>query len=173
MRVHSLGHVVLKVRNLERSVPFYRDVLGLKQVGQHGDKMVFFSIVGLLSCGPIVDKFDTRKTAITTLVPLLLAVIIILLFDRIFFFIIYMSLYGLNMGIGRPFIGSLWAELYGLESLGTVKALLHAGAVFSSALSPLVFGYLIDWGYGITSIALVSIIIIIAATILPIYNKLP
>ena len=45
MRVHSLGHVVLKVRNLERSVPFYRDVLGLKQVGQHGEKMVFFSIV--------------------------------------------------------------------------------------------------------------------------------
>lgn len=45
MRVHSLGHVVLKVRSLERSVPFYRDVLGLKQVGQHGEKMVFFSIV--------------------------------------------------------------------------------------------------------------------------------
>ena len=45
MRVHSLGHVVLKVRNLKRSVPFYRDVLGLKQVGQHGEKMVFFSIV--------------------------------------------------------------------------------------------------------------------------------
>ena len=45
MRVHSLGHVVLKVRNLERSLPFYRDVLGLKQVGQHGKKMVFFSIV--------------------------------------------------------------------------------------------------------------------------------
>lgn len=133
----------------------------------------FFSIIGLLIGGPIVDRFDTKKTAITVLAPLLLAVIIILLFDSIFFLIIYMSLYGLNMGIGRPFIGSLWAELYGLESLGTVKALLHAGAVFSSALSPLVFGYLIDWGYGITSIALVSIIIIIAATILPIYNKLP
>ena len=43
MRVHSLGHVVLNVRNLERSVPFYRDVLGLKQLGQHGEKMVFFS----------------------------------------------------------------------------------------------------------------------------------
>ena len=26
-------------------MPFYRDVLGLKQVGQHGEKMVFFSIV--------------------------------------------------------------------------------------------------------------------------------
>lgn len=45
MRVHSLGHVVLKVCDLNKSIPFYKDILGLKQVGKHGDKMVFFSIV--------------------------------------------------------------------------------------------------------------------------------
>ena len=45
MRVHGLGHVVLKVRDLNQSVPFYRDVLGLKKVGQDGEKMVFFSFV--------------------------------------------------------------------------------------------------------------------------------
>lgn len=46
MHVHSLGHVVLKVRNLERSVPFYRDVLGLTEVARLGTSMVFFSIAG-------------------------------------------------------------------------------------------------------------------------------
>jgi catechol 2,3-dioxygenase len=45
MRLHGLGHVVLKVRDLGRSVPFYRDVLGLRKVGQAGEKMVFFSFV--------------------------------------------------------------------------------------------------------------------------------
>jgi catechol 2,3-dioxygenase len=45
MRVHGLGHVVLKVRDLKRSVPFYRDVLGLKEVGHFGERMVFFSVV--------------------------------------------------------------------------------------------------------------------------------
>ena len=47
MRVHGLGHVVLKVRDLNQSVPFYRDVLGLKKVGQAGEKMVFFSFLSL------------------------------------------------------------------------------------------------------------------------------
>ena len=132
-----------------------------------------FSIIGLMLGGPIVDKFNTKKTAVTVLIPLLLSVIILLLFDSVFFLIIYMCLYGFNMGISAPFIGSLWAEIYGVESLGTVKALLHAGAVFASALSPLIFGYLIDWGYGINTIVTISIIIIVVATFLPIYNKLP
>tara|TARA_B100001741_G_C16124308_1_gene401490 strand:- start:104 stop:535 length:432 start_codon:yes stop_codon:yes gene_type:complete len=132
-----------------------------------------FSVLGLLIGGPLIDAFNTKKTVLTVLVPLLLSVIILLLFDSLFFMIVYMSLYGLNMGISTPFLGSLWAEIYGVESLGTVKALLHAGGVFASALSPLVFGYLIDWGFGITTIVIISILIIIVSTLLPIYNKLP
>ena len=141
-----------------------------------GNSYIFlgiFSIIGLLLGGPLVDKFDTKKTAITTLIPLLLLLIVLVTFESEFFLIIYMSLFGLTMGIGRPFIGSLWAEIYGVESLGTVKALLHAGSVFASALSPLVFGYLIDWGFGIITIVTISILIIIVSTLLPIYNKLP
>lgn len=44
--VERVGHVVLKVRNLERSVPFYRDVLGLREVARLGRRMVFFSATG-------------------------------------------------------------------------------------------------------------------------------
>jgi len=43
MRASKLGHVVLKVRSLDVSVPFYRDVLGLQEVARHGGKMAFFS----------------------------------------------------------------------------------------------------------------------------------
>ena len=44
MSVKSLGHVVLKVRDLAVSVPFYRDVLGLHEVARYGHTMVFFSL---------------------------------------------------------------------------------------------------------------------------------
>ena len=132
-----------------------------------------FSIFGLIIGGPLIDAYNTKKTVLTALIPLFIALIILLFFDSVLFFIIYMCLYGFNFGITTPFIGSLWAEIYGVESLGTVKALLHAGNVFASALSPLVFGYLIDWGFGIASIVSISILIIIVSTFLPIYNKLP
>ena len=48
MKVKALGHVVIKVRDLNRSVPFYANVLGLKEVGRYDKefKLVFFSIAG-------------------------------------------------------------------------------------------------------------------------------
>ena len=63
MRVHGLGHVVLKVRSLERSVPFYRDVLGLKKVGQLDQSMVFFSVVDNHHDIALLEIEDAAPTA--------------------------------------------------------------------------------------------------------------
>ena len=127
-----------------------------------------FSIIGLLIGGPLIDILNPRKAIIFVLLPIFLAIIILFSFNNFFFLIVYMSLYGFNLGISSPFTGSLWAELFGLESLGTVKALFHAIVVLASALSPVVFGYIIDWGFGIGLICIISLSIIIIVTILPI-----
>ena len=140
-----------------------------------GNSYIFygaFSIFGLLIGGPIIDKFDTYKTVLTSLAPILFALLILLFFEKYIFLLLYMSFYGFSQGISTPFIGTLWAELYGVESLGTVKALLHASMVLASALSPLIFGYLIDWGFGILTIVCISALIIVFSTLLPIYKKI-
>src|SRR5207237_9652142 len=59
-RVRNFGNVVLKVRDIERSARFYRDVLGLKEVarGEFGRPMAFFSTgdnhhdVAVMEMGP-------------------------------------------------------------------------------------------------------------------------
>ena len=43
MKVHELGHLVLYVRNLERSRYFYRDVLGFAEIGAFGGSGAVFS----------------------------------------------------------------------------------------------------------------------------------
>ena len=127
-----------------------------------------FYILGLIIGGPLIDMLNPQKAILYLLLPIFLAILILLAFDSFIFLLIYMSLYGFNLGISSPFTGSLWAEIFGLESLGTVKALFHALVVFASALSPVVFGYVIDWGYGLGMISLISLVMIILATILPI-----
>ena len=130
-----------------------------------------FSIIGLIFGGPIIDKYNTKKIILFALLPLFLGVLTLIFFDSYFSMLVYMSLLGLNLGISAPFVGSLWAELYGLESLGSVKALLHACGVFASALSPVIFGYIIDIGFGIVAISLISLVIITVSTLLPIFYK--
>ena len=130
-----------------------------------------FSIIGLIFGGPIIDKYNTKKIILFALLPLFLGVLTLIFFDSYFSMLVYMSLLGLNLGISAPFVGSLWAELYGLESLGSVKALLHACGVFASALSPVIFGYIIDMGFGIFAISVISLVIIIVSTLLPIFYK--
>jgi catechol 2,3-dioxygenase len=43
MKIQGVGHVVLKVRDLDRSARFYTGVLGLKEVARFPGRMVFFS----------------------------------------------------------------------------------------------------------------------------------
>ena len=126
-----------------------------------------FSIIGILLGGPLIDILNPRKAILFLLLPIFIAIIILIFFNSYFFLLIYMSLYGFNLGISSPFTGSLWAEIVGLESLGTVKALFHAIVVLASALSPVIFGYIIDWGFGIGMISFISLFMIILATILP------
>ena len=130
-----------------------------------------FSIIGVFLGGPIVDKYNTKKVILFSLMPLFLAIIILIFFNNYLSMFIYMSLLGFSLGFGTPLVGSLWAELYGLESLGTVKALLHACGVFASAFSPVVFGYMIDFGLGILSISFTCLSIILFSTLLPIIFK--
>lgn len=73
INVTNVGHVVLKVRDLERSVQFYRDVLGLKDVarGTFGRPMAFFSAtgenhhdIGLFEVGPDAAPSDENHVGL-------------------------------------------------------------------------------------------------------------
>ena len=55
----EIGHVVLRVRDLERSSSFYTDVLGFRKVAEYGGQMAFFTAtganhhdLGLMQVGP-------------------------------------------------------------------------------------------------------------------------
>ena len=67
---------------------------------------------------------------------------------------------GVSNGLANVLGSSTWAEIYGVRYLGAIKALTTAFMVFSTAFGTALFGLLIDKGYTIEHIALISIIYI-------------
>ncbi|MEL6956930.1 MAG: hypothetical protein AAFO88_09835, partial [Pseudomonadota bacterium] len=58
------------------------------------------------------------------------------------------ELRGLMGGGAGTIMGAIWPELYGTQYLGEIRALSFSAMVVSSAVSPVLIGYLIDAGIG-------------------------
>ena len=79
---------------------------------------------------------------------------------------IFLGLVGISNGLANVLGSSTWAEIYGVKFIGSIKALTTAFMVFSTAFGTAVFGLLIDIGYSIENIALISGIYIVISLVL-------
>lgn len=57
--------------------------------------------------------------------------------------LVYLSLMGGSMGLASGTGSALWAELYGTRHLGAIKSLGSSMAIFGTALSPALFGWIL------------------------------
>jgi predicted MFS family arabinose efflux permease len=114
------------------------------------------SVLTLFLSGFLIDKFTSRKLLIYMNIPLLLSVIVLFFFDTPVTAFIFLGLVGISNGFANILGSSTWAELYGVKYLGSIKALTTALMVFATAFGTALFGYLIDIGFTIGDIAVVS-----------------
>ncbi len=114
------------------------------------------SVLTLFLSGFLIDKFTSRKLLIYMNIPLLLSVIVLFFFDTPVTAFIFLGLVGISNGFANILGSSTWAELYGVKHLGSIKALTTALMVFATAFGTALFGYLIDIGFTVGDIAVVS-----------------
>ncbi len=132
------------------------------------------SVITLLASGFLVDKFTSRKLLIFMNIPLLFSTLVLIYFDISISAFIFLGLIGVSNGLANVLGSSTWAEIYGVKYIGSIKALTTALMVFSTAFGTALFGLLIDKGFSIEQIALVSFVYISLSLILLFFvrNKL-
>jgi len=130
-----------------------------------------FSVVTLFISGPIVDKYTSRKILPLMNIPSLFAMLILFYSDSYISSYFLLGLMGISNGLGNVLGSSTWAEIYGVKYIGSIKALTTAMMVFSTAFGTALFGVVIDMGYPIETIAMISFTYIIGANILIIIFK--
>ena len=119
------------------------------------------SIVTLFFSGFLVDKFTSRKLIPFMNIPLLFAMFVLFYYQNEISAYIFLGFIGISNGLANVLGSSTWAEIYGVKFIGSIKALTTAFMVFSTAFGTAVFGIMIDNGFSIEDIALISIIYII------------
>ena len=129
------------------------------------------SIVTLIISGFLVDKFSGRKLILFMNLPLLLAMITLFQFNNEIFAYIFLGLIGVSNGLANILGSSTWAEIYGVNYIGSIKALTTAFMVFSTAFGTAVFGLLIDRGFTIENIAFIGAVYILISLFLLIIIK--
>jgi len=129
------------------------------------------SVTTLFISGPIIDKYSSKKILPLMNIPTLLAMLILFYFDNPISSYFILGLMGVSNGLANVLGSSTWAEIYGVKYLGSIKALTTAMMVFATAFGTAIFGLIIDFGYSIEVIAIISSIYLILANVLIVIFK--
>ena len=114
------------------------------------------SVITLFVSGFLIDKFSSRKLLIYMNIPLIFGTMVLYYFDAPLSSFVFFGLVGVTNGLANVLGSSTWAEIYGVKYIGSIKALTTALMVFSTAFGTALFGFLIDIGFSIEQIAVVS-----------------
>ena len=99
-------------------------------------------------------------------IPLMLGLLILFFSDFQTSAYLFFGLMGISNGLANVLGSSTWAEIYGVKYIGSIKALTTALMVFSTAFGTALFGLLIDKGFSIEQIAIISAIYISSSLVL-------
>lgn len=78
----------------------------------------------------------------------------------------YLTLLGITQAGTGTAAGALWPERFGSRHLGAIRSLSQAAMVLSTAISPLLAGFLLDWGLGVTALSGMLAALVLAADLL-------
>jgi MFS family permease len=123
-------------------------------------------VVMSLAGGPLIDRFSARKLFPFILIPFLSGLLILMSGSHPFIAFAYLLMLGFSEGLSQGVKSALWAEIYGIKTLGTVRSLMTFVIILSTAVSPFLFGYLLDAGITFDLIALFSVFYILLASLI-------
>ena len=111
-------------------------------------------VASALLTGWLIDRLGARNLLRFFLLPIGLGASLLYFGEARWVAFVYMALAGLSAGANSSLGGALWAELYGTRHIGAIRSMHTSLMVFSTALSPVLLGVLLDAGAGMPTLAL-------------------
>lgn len=94
--------------------------------------------------GWMVDKFSATKLLSLIGLPFIVGLLLGAWTEFEWASFLLLGCLGIGVGTMGPIVNSLWAEVYGITHLGSIRSFTSSLMIFSTAISPALFGFLID-----------------------------
>jgi MFS family permease len=99
-------------------------------------------VVTSLAIGPVIDRFTATRLLPLYMLPLAAGMLMLMTGDSPLLAFPYLILAGITAGANGSIASAVWAELYGASRVGRVRSSAAALAIFTTALSPALMGWL-------------------------------
>ncbi len=123
-------------------------------------------IAASLLVGPLIDSIGARRIFPFQVWPLALGVFVLGMFQTPWIAPVYLILCGASVGMSKSVTGAMWAEVYGTRHLGAIRSIASTVMVFSTAVSPALFGWMLDASIPANTL-LIGLALFIASTSVP------
>ena len=129
--------------------------------------MIGFAIFRISSgviAGTLTDKFSAQKLFPFYILPIAMGALMLLFATSSYGAICFFCLAGATLGLGSNFKAALWAERYGRQQVAMIRSIATSAMVLSTALSPPLFGFILDEGYSFSVLTWGAIILVLFAS---------
>lgn len=121
--------------------------------------------------GPLIDRWSALAIMPVLLVPAIFGIGALLLHDAPWIAWTYLMLVGVSQGMAGPMMTAVWAEVYGVESLGATKGMVATFGVTATALGPLLLGGALGAGMEFPSIIGICLSICVVCTVAAVIGR--
>ncbi len=137
-----------------------------------GTLFALYAIVSVLTkffIGFWVDRYGAVRMVPLLALPMALGFVMLAFSSHPVAAFGFLVFTGITVGFQNTVSAPFWAELYGVRHLGSIKSLATSTMVFSSALSPIVLGWMIDQEVSIEALSLAAAVYIVVTSSLALY----
>jgi MFS family permease len=124
---------------------------------------IFRVIFGILA-GALTDRFSAQKLFPFYILPIAIGILMVLFVQSSLGTLCFFCLAGATLGLGSNFKAAIWAERYGRKKVAMIRSISTSAMVLSTALSPPLFGFILDAGYPFSVIMQGSIALVLLAS---------
>jgi len=118
------------------------------------------SVATKLVSGVLIDRYGAIRMVPLVALPMGVGLIVLAFSTSLVGAAIFLVLTGITVGYQSTTTAPFWSEMYGNQHLGSIKSLGAAAMVLCTALSPIVFGWQIDIGTSMDTLAIASAVYI-------------